>query len=696
MKTTTGKNKLIRPLKELFSNSSVPVVLSTLLLCANTVHARGDDDDDKTRKAHTQNRSKDIEKCEKWYAKITGDTSSKPWYNLLTKNNSFLEALYSNNATGEDPIYTLAQEYGGSGDSTSQYSKIMAHIAWCEAYVSSTDSDNYSDKNFKELSGTKESASEEDAVNTQMLQCLNQSDQSSHASCMSQAQQSGNMKCRHEGAETHDYLACKKLATFVKGFTVGKSAMQLQQTYRVGNSAIDAQEDLMAKQNTEEGIGMADTLAVQRDSLEQQGNMAYEMAAYNAAKAGILLSMISGFPTRDGMYEQCVTNLKASKVSEDYVSYISSKKFGDTTGTAIVNPQSTPPKTEEDGGTSTNTAATSSSAWYEDIASKGSAKSISTLFPDNLSLLNLYAGKSSEDICNEVLLSGADDNFFLNQDILDKVKEVAMAAGLEAIANGAQGMLLKKQAGIVDDAIDDIEEFEKPEFEQAGFEPSLTSECVVNPEAEGCITWGGSTTSGFGSQSFGSSATGSANLGSGSLGSDDDTASSASATKRKLIPNSVGSVQIGSSGDGSFSDGVVRPGSIKPGKGGSAGGGGGGGAGSASLPSGGGGGGQGGGQLSAGGKGSTAIRVGSSGGGLGRVSGGRGSISSKSSSKNANPFAKLLGKSKSKNNTLNFRGPAQIGKKKGSLFERISTRYQAVSKADKLLKYEEKKNSSKK
>ncbi len=702
------------------------------LLHMNPVLAKDDDGGflGDESKYNTQNRSSRISKCENWFIKFSPNANDGlPWYELKSRHSSYVEALFNQESGSSDSaISSLAESLSGASKKEKMVS-LFKHMAYCEAYRAATLVNNYSEENSSEFSnsGDGNSGNSNNQVNTQMVQCMSKATQAEQQSCMQEAQSSGNMTCQHKGWETHDYLDCKRIATFIKGFTVGKAAMQLQQTVRVGNAQIDATQDLTQKQMNGETIQMSDTYKVQSDSLKQQGTMAYEMAAFNGAKAGVLLGMISSFPTKEGMKDRCesefnVDSLKA--LGESVVKLIDANK---QTGTTPSTPTSATPGDNRAGvvagqaallgnngptqetGASENNGETSGekSQFFQSLASELNATTpidISSIISnqDDAAYGALFGGNSNQgenrlisDLCEQTVQQK--NHFFLNAQILDKMKEVALAAGLEALANGAQGALLNKQADIIDDAIKDIKEFEEPDFETAGFTPSMASECLVDPEAEGCLALGANVTSGFGSQSFGSSASGSANLGSGLLNdSDDGSGSSATASDRNLLPNSLGSVQIGTPNNTQFEDGKVRAGTIKPGKGGSGGGGGGGGgAGGASLPGGGGSGGQGSGQLAANSKGSSAVNVAAVGSGLGRVSGGRGSVGATTKASD-NPFSKLLGKTKSNANTLNFRGPAQIGKEKGSLFERISSRYQAVSSADKLLKYESSEEDEKK
>ncbi len=699
MKNLNRKTTLFFKTLKLIHQSSFCVLIVSLLHMNTSFAMERPSSGNERGGSNVQNQSDYIKRCESWYLESAG-AKDLPWYELKTQNSSYTEALFKNELnSGSQAIATkvfqLASKLGRDSDASEvKFKTFLQELAYCEGYFAATTTENYSQNNSEAFSNPASGGSD-DQVNAQAAQCLSMTDQAAAATCMQNAQSQGGVSCTHEGWETHDYVECKRLATFMTGFTVGKAAMELQQTYRVGSAQIDAQEGLLAKQNTDEGIAMSDTLEIQKDSLEQQGNMAYEMAAYNAAKAGILLSMINTFPTRKKMREKCL-----GEYDPQTLQFIFNESLKFASGQSGSNPAPAIADGVQaaDQGNGGSEVAVFYSELQRAFQTEGAQLDAQAVFKGDTQqdalLLSIYSsgdarGSSSETALSSICETSVMENnhFLLNQEVLDKVKEVAMGAGLEAIANGAQGALLNKQAGIVEDAIDDIEEFEKPEFAGTTFDPSLTSECVVDPEAEGCIAFGSAISNGFGSQSFNSSATGSANLGSGSLsGSDDDGVSSSTATDRSLLPNSFGSVKIGSPTDTSFADGKVRAGTIKAGQARGSGGGGGGGSGGASLPAAGSSGG-GGTQAAAASSGASAIKVGTVGSGMGRVTGGRGSIGQKTTT-SANPFSKLLGKTAGKSATLNFRGPAQIGQKKGSLFERISTRYQAVSEDDKLLKYE--------
>lgn len=520
----------------------------------------------------------------------------------------------------------------------------------CQAYHTVTkDSSNYT-SDLEEFTDDQEHSS---ALGAQGLECMGQPDQQSQAQCLQQSQGQGELKCTQKGPETHDYLDCKRIVQFIDGFAIGKQVMQVQQTYRAGAQQLDAQTDLARKARSEEGVQITDAMGVQRDSLQQQANLAYEMMAFDGAKAGVLMSMISGFPRPQQFINTCKDNFSGA-VSGGINTFRDSFFNGLKQG---LDPQ----------------------FHSEEIAEIDAAKA--------------EAQTNIETYCNRAISTnpqfGGQNFLFENQEVIDIMKGIAIKAGLEALANGAKGALLNKQADLVEDAMDDIESFEPPEFPVAEAPEATTSECLVDPEAEGCIAPNTVGFEGFRDSGFSATVGGSANLGNdtnrANFDDDESTTNGAGNTDRSLIPNEFGVVEQTGDFSNDFADGVAQAGSIKAGQAAAAGGGG------AGAGGGGGGG-------VAGGGGSRApaakkkpsgprdIKIKTKGDGLMAV-GGRGRIGAKRK-KPSNPFSKLLGKDKKgSNKTLNFRGPAQLGGKKGSLFQMISNRYNVVQSKDRLLKY---------
>lgn len=528
--------------------------------------------------------------------------------------------------------------------------KIAHQMLLCEAYRVSTDAANYDyNQNYEEFEGDRDEAVKS-KFGAMGLECANQPTPQAKQTCMMQAQQQEPVTCSHAGPETHDFLQCKRIVNFMDTFVIGKEVMQVQQGVRAGLHQNDLQDELMQKQLSGEGVQITDAMGAQADSLQQQGNLAYEMAAFDAAKAGTLLTMINSFPKPSSMIDQCkeaMTNMYGTKGNA-----VSKIKSGVVNNDEVAN------------------------LFSQELAEKLPAEKL-----EDYCIFAISTNKSA---------GGGDNKLFMNQKIMESVKSAAMKAGLEAVANGAKGMLLHDQAGLVKDAMKDIEEFAPPEFPVAEQMPETASECLVNPDAEGCIAPSTPGFEGFRDGGFNANIGGSASLGTpGQEGNLNDQGNAvAGATNRDLLPEDFGVIEGDGNGSNDFVDGAAAPGSIKAGQ--VAGGGGGG------VGGGGGGGGFGGGggadRKPAGEKpsGKRDIDIKTKGSGLAAV-GGRGRIGG-SRKKPANPFSKLLGKKGGKGNgTLNFRGPAQVGGKNGSIFQMISNRYDSVAKKDRLLKYEMKK-----
>lgn len=604
-----------------------------------------------------QNHSERYSKCEEYAGSIFREFHGESGGFLALKS---AELVNPENQVFKDMVAvsgvdTASANASAEGDvNEEQARQIAAYLEYlliCDATSYTLNAENYRDSENFEMGDSGVSGETTSAMNAGAMQCLNQGDQQQQQQCMAQQAASGQeIKCKHFGPETHDFLACKRIVNFLDGFVIGKQVMGVQQQFRAGSAAIDAQSDLAKKAREEGGLKIADTMGVQRDSLEQQGNLAYEMAAFDAAKAGTLMAMISSFPQPTDLIAECESSYNITRYN---------------TGVQELG-----------------------------VIAKAVATKINPAKADEIEgkINGAISPSNPQEICKRVVASQfGPTKLFVNQEMIETIRGIAVKAGLEAMANGAKGMLLHDQAKMVDEAINEIEEFEPPEFPVAEFPEETASECLVDPNAEGCIGPNTPGFEGFRNGGFNATVGGSANLGdnglAASLDDDEGTGSSAGAN-RDLIPNSLGTVEALGNDDNSFEGGLAGAGSIKAGQAAAAGGGG--------APAGGGGGAFGGGG-SAGGQpgkkkpsGIKNIKIKTKGNGLGVV-GGQGRIGA-SKKKSSNPFAKLLGKNKKGNKSLSFRGPAQVGGKKGSIFQMISNRYSVVNKKDRLLKYEDKNN----
>lgn len=494
----------------------------------------------------------------------------------------------------------------------------------CQAFLFATDPSTYD--------GSKEQDQSFSSMATGGISCLNLPTKEEQEECLASAEEEST--CKSNGYETHDFKACVSLLKFADGFFIAKKGLQQVQGVVSQVNAMDSQSKVNAEINKGNDATVA-TLGAQKDSLSQQSNMAVQQGALDGAKAATLWAKINAFPTFEKLKKKCMTEYE----NNESVNAILQEKVN------------------------------------EKLRDMG----------ESVPTVDFTGEFSAERICSMAIKSSPD--LLMNQDILDRMRALALQSAVESAANLAKGALLNKMAGEVDDTIKDIETFEPPEFQEFdGVLPPKISECIVDPTIEGCPPTGSPAYQGFAGQGFSSSVGGAASLGNQQLTLDDDEIgnSAAAGGNNDVIPSRFGSATGTIDKNNDFSEGTVAAGTIK----------------SVGSPAGGGGGAGGGGSASPPGKapqtgaqadnspaapGSVAIKT--KGEGLGRV-GGRGRFGSKKS-KTKNPFSKLLSKNKPKNGVLNFRGPAQIGKG-GSIFKMISKRYSSVNAKKRLLQYKQK------
>ena len=530
---------------------------------------------------------------------------------------------------GTESVKKAQASYGN--EVVKKFNAIAKTVLLCEAFRSVHNHTDFEDEDMlnqrdKEGSGTN------------MLTCTNNPNPQQ---CMMQAMQSQKqMKCKNNGVETQDFLMCKTIMNTIDGFFLAKTGLNSIQGIRAQDKQMDAQIDLMKKQNKGEGISGKDVLEDQRDSVKQQSQMAYERFTVDAAQAATLWALYDKMPTRKKLLKECEEN------QQNYQSYVSA------------------------------------------------LNELKGRYPAELGSANIPADMSEiTSTCSALFKKEAATSLILNDAARDAIKQAMIRAGLDAVENAAKGKILADQADKIDDAVKDWEDPEDPEFQTFEQQEMLASECLANPEAEGCIPPdGGGRTIGMMGSNFNMSSPDYANSGTpvdlNDAGADgNQNVVGGNGKKRKLLPKGFGGVVQGSGNDNGFSGSNPGVGSMKKAGDGSAGGGGGFSVGGSSLT---------------GSKAKGAVRRGKgkrSGfrnvamktrGGRFSLGGGRGlKGATRKKGKKGNPFASLLGKKgrKPASKTLNF-GKKQIGGKKGSIFDMISNRYSAVAEKKRLLEYE--------
>ncbi len=452
----------------------------------------------------------------------------------------------------------------------------------------------------------------------------------------------GKIKCVTEGVETQDFPACKHFTYTYSTFLVGQKGVEQVQQINYVSKSMDREEDLA---KTSSGT-IKKSLVMQRDSLSDQKGMAEQNAAFHGAKGAALLVAYNRIPSSGDATEKCKQVLTSEMILEVK-----------------------------------NAAETAFEAFKESIPIEGGAKA-NEMGGSEVRV----ADYSNSDPCKEVAENGVT---FINQKAKQTMMEMMMQAGVDMLANAGKSVLLNKQIGQMDRAIQGLNEYTAsvtiPTFATA---TATADYCNVNTLDPACaditnrrtydLGTGGITIGGVGSQTTADQVA--------AITASDTTGNST--TDRTGIAAPTGSL-VDSVIKSSGLEKTIGAASLKDAApSGGAGGGGGGGVGSVAAPnSGGGGGGDGGG--SGGSSGSGAGKMAYAGGGAHSYSGGLGSGAKKGQNA-ANPLEGLFNKQgpKATGDVLDFRGVASINDKDKDLFKLISNRYESVNKSKRLMEYE--------
>jgi len=532
------------------------------------------------------------------------------------------------------------------------------------------DSDNYSDEELKRVTDGK----------------------------MTKKSMDGKITCQAAGPETQDWGPCKTLVNTYNAAAVGQVVAQEAQKLDYMDKELETQTDLMA----DGGKDPTKALKSQESMVRKQAQIANQRAAFHGAKLAALLAAKEAMPTKDGEYGSCQasTGIQTSVglLRAQYNHFVGAFKdfAGRVVGAGNVN-------------FGYEVAAVTSSESSEKVSVKlnNSLKEASDEIGEGLPGSQV-AGQIGSDSTWAKEIEGGDSKFshpvavcdsaiydktnvIMNSEAIEQANQALVQAGVDMAANIAKGQILDNQADRIADAADGIKNFDPGEMPMFQEEDAQVTACQADPMSEACLELENTRGVGYAGSSFNF---GGANRATtpGSVADDGDSsgdsASSSDGTDRSGIASKMGRSIAAVNKGGGLESKVGRAGVKKKGNPDGAGGGGGG-SGGAAPPSGGGvkgGGGAGGARSAYKGK---KVRYR---GGAGGLSFSGGNSKRRAKKKSANPFASLLGKKgKKKGGTLNFRNPASIGKKGGSLFQMISKRYSVVTSKKQLLEYEDKK-----
>jgi len=495
------------------------------------------------------------------------------------------------------------------------------------------------------------------------------------------------IKCKSEGVETQDYPQCKKMVTAYDAIFAGRKVIDAAQSLKYQDDMMDAQMDMQKNMAEDSTAG----LKYQKDAVESQAKMLNQKAAVEGVALGVMMKYYSDMPDSDALVSTATTGQTKTITEANYAQLVESYEMYTNSLAKALEPFHKKGLIYFSESETTETQ-------------RINGKRVQIDMEDSVIPLALYAGKGkgSSGLAvgviettyeNEVndYISGGTHALLQNQAAKQKMKAAMVQAGIDVAKYMAQSNLMDKQAGRIQDAINSVEEFQ-PEDIAYDQQDVLTTECTINPSAPKCRSSqleteqgyydGGINITGFQGGTAAESGNNNLDDASNAVGDGDG------GPLNNTTTPGLGGIDTNVAKSNGLIDGKLGAATSKKGEGGSGGGGGGGGsAPSGAAPSGGGG----------GGGGQQAIPGGSSGGKKFAYSGGGNSLSFSSGSrrkaskkKAKNPFASLFGKGKKpRGGVLNYRGLAskEIGNKRGSLFQMISSRYDNISKEKRLMEY---------
>lgn len=434
------------------------------------------------------------------------------------------------------------------------------------------------------------------------------------------------IKCQSFGIITKDYPACKNMLNAYDALAA--TEIIGKQVQNVDYMISTQKEQGKVAENAATDITAG--LKGQRSNLKKQSEIASTQSVFHAGKLATLLGFYKKMPTKNEIVSRCMEESQTgfAKLNSEIAN-----TFGDVFTNCGFDPT--------------------------EIA--------------------------SADHCSLVL-----ENFPLIAN--DKSKEaikVAMAkAGVDMVKMAGMAAILDHQAGMIKDAIKDVDTFEPADLSY-NQDDLLATKCMVNPSDPDCVDFNGTQTHDFLSSDINMSGMGDGGS-TGNLSGDDDPSNNSGADSTDKVSttlNPIGDISSDKRPDNRFTSTPPGEAVMKPGSGGGGdGGGGGGGTASASPTS----------PIRENNTGNRSVASKKTDDSKYRYKGGRGGISysggrgkKNRDKKDTNPFSKLFGKKmKPKKGTiLRYRDIASVGNK-NSIWKILSKQYVSVQKRKMLLIYD--------
>lgn len=467
----------------------------------------------------------------------------------------------------------------------------------------------------------------------------------------------GKIQCRSQGVLTKDYQQCKKVINTYNAALIANVGLQGYQALEQDHSMNKATQRIME----DESASTTGALQVQEEQLRKTADHTFQRALFHGAKGATLYTLARQIPDHEDVYNVCMHSGLESDLSsaQDYFhNLLNTVEYQE--GHPNPNPQI-----------------------------KQQLRALKEKRREQIAKM-----AEQEEACRYTVYQRHGLNFLvMNSQAREGVMALTMEQAVQAGLNLAHQDMLKRQADQVRGAINRIEDF-NPTPPPVAYDELMLTACEHDPTLPECLpTSGGRQNVMRDGDQFTFGGFGGGTSGARTNNDMDPDFEYDAGPGRNFDRNQdplVGSSIAGQGGSGGLGN-TPGAGSAEYGEGGGSGGGGGAGVGGASAPAGGGAAGHDAeGRQNAG----RAVAAGNEptfdGGSGFRLGGGAGlsRVRRNNNESSDNPFSNLFGEDRRSGEVLNYRNPAELGGKNGSIFQMISTRYQNVSQQDRLIEYE--------
>ncbi|MBT3585869.1 MAG: hypothetical protein HN509_13265, partial [Halobacteriovoraceae bacterium] len=317
----------------------------------------------------------------------------------------------------------------------------------------------------------------------------------------------GKVKCTSEGAITQDYPACSRWVTAYNVAKVAEVAAGVAQKVDLEIHNSDAFEDA-----TKDPMDASAGLKAQKSSISKQADQANQRAVFHGAAVTSLWGMMQAMPERSTLRATCKATFAQGMAlgfdnsynqALDFMKTFYGKHYFGSSATGKFNDGSKDADVTVDAGGDASKKLNWKQFYYQDDSSSDDdeADGSGTLPEGDLYLSKItdaggelkakpLMGKNDSGIGFCARVAGATDGYenalIQNKKARNQMKSMLVSIATKMGIELANAAILDNQADKIGDAVNKIKKFDEPTFQGFEQEDFTGSECLANPNAEGC------------------------------------------------------------------------------------------------------------------------------------------------------------------------------------------------------------------